>query len=521
VPKSLRLHLRRAEIRQSTGTTNKRQAHLYAIRFYYDWQQLFLEFEEVKKRKSKKLSNDPYVDSYMMGMDAFGNKAIADFGDEKDAARKEREALHALLAGARQDYAQLEEKYADDPETFLKILAARKNAPQSETEKGVENPLSFEELADKYLIKRKKEVGFRTALEEVSKVQFWKHVFDGRAVNSIVRSEIVEAIEWLAYLPKLQAISFDEAIMTAKSNLKSDTQRAVGSTFNKWIVALRGLLKYAFRQGAHNIDLSVFVDTVDPRKSANNDKVPFSDEDLAKIFNGENYGDNFGQLHARAVSVEAKFWLPLFLLFTGCRVEELAQLRACDVHHDNETNIDYLSVSNKNPAPDGAPQKIKNRASNRPIPIHPTIIGLGFFQYLETIKDPNASLFNLKRSGMQYSKEFSKYFSRKQNENSGSKGFLERSGVVSRTTKVNGVYDSKSTHIFRHTFTTRLSKTYGSLHVFNFVMGHTEVGETSRYVEQAENERLAARYKIISSLEFPSIDFGRISWRLFTDKYIK
>lgn len=72
-----------------------------------------------------------------------------------------------------------------------------------------------------------------------------------------------------------------------------------------------------------------------------------------------------------------KYWLPLLGLYHGNRLEEFAQLRREDMK--TESGIPYLHIHGE----DG--RQIKNEQSARRVPIHPTIIELGFIEYVENV----------------------------------------------------------------------------------------------------------------------------------------
>ena len=58
----------------------------------------------------------------------------------------------------------------------------------------------------------------------------------------------------------------------------------------------------------------------------------------------------------------SKIWLPLILLFTGCRLNEIAQIRLSQI--EIKDNINFFRIDDKYPD-----QKLKNKTSKRKIPI--------------------------------------------------------------------------------------------------------------------------------------------------------
>ncbi|ELB2291811.1 site-specific integrase [Vibrio parahaemolyticus] len=99
---------------------------------------------------------------------------------------------------------------------------------------------------------------------------------------------------------------------------------------------------------------------------------------------------------------EWKYYLPRIAALTGCRLNEIAQLRVCDVHLGNEPT---LSIND-----DHDDKKLKNSSSKRVLPV--TIPLLNLLNELITRKGKNEHLFNLpysKQNG--YAGKPSKYFS--------------------------------------------------------------------------------------------------------------
>jgi len=104
----------------------------------------------------------------------------------------------------------------------------------------------------------------------------------------------------------------------------------------------------------------------DAKKSAASDSYkPFSDDELMKIFHS-----NFLSEAERPVD----FWAPLLGLFTGARLNELCQLDIKDIQQHGEIwAIEFI---------DDEPDKsLKSPAARRLIPLHPTLIDLGFLDY--------------------------------------------------------------------------------------------------------------------------------------------
>ena len=115
-------------------------------------------------------------------------------------------------------------------------------------------------------------------------------------------------------------------------------------------------------------------------------------------------------------------------MFTGARIEELAQLHLDDIRQDNGV---WVFDINKN-APD---KKLKNKSSKRLVPIHPFLVDdLKLVQYAAGLKaQRHTRLFpELTRTRDGYSPVVSKWFSR----------YAQDCGVIG---------EKKTFHAFRHT----------------------------------------------------------------------
>jgi integrase len=133
---------------------------------------------------------------------------------------------------------------------------------------------------------------------------------------------------------------------------------------------------------------------------------PFSPAELQTIFGSPIYTQ---QLRSRGQSGEATYWIPVLMLYTGARPEELAGLRVEDVMHKSTVGW-YLNVTDL-PGPEDTdlfepPQKgatgsaehageerrhLKNVASRRQIPLASELERLGLLRYVEWVKQQGSS----------------------------------------------------------------------------------------------------------------------------------
>ena len=75
---------------------------------------------------------------------------------------------------------------------------------------------------------------------------------------------------------------------------------------------------------------------------------------------------------------EAAFWLPLLGLLTGARLGELAGLSTADIQLDAASGVTTITFSEDRKRG----RRLKNRSSQRLVPVHPELIRIGFLRYV-------------------------------------------------------------------------------------------------------------------------------------------
>ncbi len=192
-----------------------------------------------------------------------------------------------------------------------------------------------------------------------------------------------------------------------------------------------------------------------PYKRPHKPRVGLTTDDLNAIFHSAIYTQGYLPLGGGRI---ACYWLPLLALFTGARLEELAQLRVSDIKIAKGLGH-YLVISDLgNPS-----AHLKNEHSRRNIPLHPALIACGFLRHVAERESgylfPDLKLNPRgKRSGY-----FSNWFS----------GYLRKKVGITDTRKV--------FHSFRHTFKDICRKVGIEEDVHDALTGHTSAGASRQY----------------------------------------
>ena len=169
--------------------------------------------------------------------------------------------------------------------------------------------------------------------------------------------------------PRYRDLSIPEII-----KLK-DVKPIAPNTFNNNMSSVIAFVSWTRKHGY--ISENFFADMkVINKKKAQDERKPFSNNDLKKIFDPEKY------LRETAES-SFRYWVPLLGLFTGARINELCQLHVSDFKMVDEL---WCLDINDNGDDLENPKKLKNKASARVIPIHPKLIELGLIEFMQKQK---------------------------------------------------------------------------------------------------------------------------------------
>lgn len=253
-----------------------------------------------------------------------------------------------------------------------------------------------------------------------------------------------------------------------------------------------GVLKTLFRAAIDYEQLTANpADQVRVRSSQQEKpRVGFSVDDLNLFFRSAIYTEGF---RPKGGGGEACYWIPLLALFTGCRVEELAQLLVEDIHHVDDRGY-YLDIND-----DAEHAKLKNTSSRRRIPLHVSLLDCGFLDYVESVRSRRFLFPELKPNPRgKLGGYFSNFFS----------GYLrERVGITD---------SRKVLHSFRHTFKDMCRNVGIDEAVHDALTGHTAPSAGRKYGNG--QYPLAPLFDAIDQFEVSGLDLDHLYTRPPTKK---
>jgi len=274
-----------------------------------------------------------------------------------------------------QHQACLEEYLTEFPrKPLFKFRSERRVAAETSTGPAqlleTHNDVSLSEIFEKWIAERRPPE--KTKLDWKAAIRRFREINGGDiGIQDITDIHCREFKDTLLQLParmkrKMRKMSVSEIIQHSDSN----TQRLSAVAVNKNIAAVQSVLQYAVANKYRKDNPMRGIKAIEPTKGAG--RQPLSKLDLEKLFSSGTYRHVESDPRKR----NAQFWLPLLAIYTGCRLEEIGQARVSDVR--NEQGINYFDVNSL-----GEGKHLKNRRSERRVPLHPMLIRCGFIEYVK------------------------------------------------------------------------------------------------------------------------------------------
>jgi integrase len=227
-------------------------------------------------------------------------------------------------------------------------------------------------------------------------------------------------------------------------------------------------------------------------------RLPFERKQLHAIFNaplycgcvdGERGYNKIGDQRPR----NARFWVPLIALFTGARLGEICQLDTTDIR--TVDGVDCIVVSLRSLV-GSIDKQLKTTASDRVIPIHPTLIDCGLLHFASAKRMAGEKkLFDDIETGSTGSRPvaFSKWFTQ----------FLRACGAQRSRT---------SFHSFRHNFRDELRAARID-HDIALLLGGWTTGSSRTAVHEnyGSGYRVEALNEAVRRLAFDQVDVRHLA----------
>jgi len=205
-------------------------------------------------------------------------------------------------------------------------------------------------------------------------------------------------------------------------------------------------------------------------KQKKSERKAYSKDQTAKLY------AELTQNHCGLVKKDDHKWGALLAMFTGARLNEVAQLEAGDIA--NEDGIWFINITD-----DGDNKKrVKANASRRKVPIHSELIRLGFLDWVTTISDGPRLFMSFSYDAKDgYGRNLGRWFNTR---------FLTGLGIKE---------DGLVFHSLRHTVVTRMRQAGVELALVQEIVGHERGSVTDGYF--GEGYTLAQKQDAIEKFE--------------------
>ena len=319
------------------------------------------------------------------------------------------------------------------------------------------------------------------------------------AVATLARSHCRDYLEVLRHMPKNAAKRFPKLSLREAANLakeQRDIELVSAANANVHLANFSSFLNWAVNEEL--LDRNPMRGLRLPDKVSKRDKRhPFSAKQLQTIFDAPLYrGCLDGERGYAKAGAErprnARFWVPLIALHTGMRLNEICQLDISDIREIEGIHCIVVSAQSEDGSRDKA---LKTVASERLVPVHPTLIQCGLLGFASARKQSSrAKLFEEIDPGPRGKRAvaFSKWFT--------------------QFTRACGAYQPRTSfHSFRHNFRDEL-RVARVEHDIAMELGGWAMGAGSRAVSEnyGSGHRVTVLREAINRMQFAEIDFSHL-----------
>ena len=335
-----------------------------------------------------------------------------------------------------------------------------------------------------------------TLSEYVRAVDLFIQLHGDLALTAIKKSHAREFREALRMVPrfrkgKLFTAPLPDLIVWARQH--PEAQRVSPGTVNKQLGAVQAIGAWGNENGIVPDD-TPWADPFQKMRveEEQSERAPFVLSELQKIFDDALFTAHQWPEGARGA---AGVWLPLLSLFNGARQAELAGLKVSNVQEDEETGYPLIFIV----AERKAGKSLKNKGSERVVPVHPQLVKLGFLKYVAERKreGEDAWLFPLVAPvlGRAAVAAWSKWFGR----------YLRKHVGVRDTAKVY--------HSFRHGFKDALRRATPDEELRDALTGHKgprSVGRDYGAKEMLTRWGIDILKEAVEKVTYPRLDLSRV-----------
>lgn len=296
-----------------------------------------------------------------------------------------------------------------------------------------------------------------------------------------------------------EVVEFRELNINAAVSLNEKHNRPTLSdrTVNRYLSSLSAFLSWANQNG---YIISNPCSGMSLRKEKRSKTLTFSTDQMNTLFKSPLFSGAQSASEWRLISRpgevkirDARFWVPLVMLYSGARPGEIAQLAISDVRQEHGHWI--MHITDEGEATEEG-KSVKTEGSMRIVPIHPELIRLGFLKHHADrvqAKDgsqlfPDATRNERGQMMADFSREFGKYLTRI--------GLKNGRGL--------------SLYSFRHGAIDAFRRAGYLDDQFRFLIGHGKGTMTGRYGTLPQG-MLDHRVELVNAIAYPGLTIDHLA----------
>ncbi|MDC5803773.1 site-specific integrase [Vibrio europaeus] len=233
---------------------------------------------------------------------------------------------------------------------------------------------TFKQLLEQYITERKLIVTPPTLEATNKKASLISEFIGKKDLQSISRSDAIQVrdllLSWPSNVNKVQEFKGLTYKKVIKKNLDLGKPCLSESTVKDYLEKTSSIFKWAVKNQltTFNPFESIPVISKTKKKKKSQLRHAYTEQHLKQIFTTP--------IHTECeMRHPYYYWLPLLALFSGARLNELAQLHCTDIQkHDNIWCLSFSDALDD--------QRLKNDSARRLVPIHSRLIELGFIDFV-------------------------------------------------------------------------------------------------------------------------------------------
>lgn len=312
--------------------------------------------------------------------------------------------------------------------------------------------LSYQEVVDQYFaeVARSGGVAVKTDADKRAALNLLAEITGGKPVAVINKADAQRTKQVLMQYPRDRHKHRSTKGKPLSDVLDlPDRPKIAAKTMNGYLGNMETFMGWAVRNG--HADANHFAGMqVKVQRAKADQRDPFTDAQLGRLF--EQLTENSMNL----VKTDAAKWGSLVGMFTGMRLNEIAQLETADIKQ-----VDGVWVIDVSDVGEGNRKRLKTAAADRRVPLHDRLIATGFLDFVEAQRDARQerlfpALSFCPKNG--YGRAISRWFNN---------SLLAKLGMKSRTVVF---------HSFRHTMNTRLRQADVDDGQVKAILGHEQQG---------------------------------------------